>query len=610
MASINQINLQTATESTTSNVSLYSGEAEITRVFAFSVKNGLNKVTMYGLSPSLRQDTLRVEGQGRAFIKDVTVSKTPDPSRVNTYPTDPLIQRSLELRMALEGRRQSRHMLSSYLKVVKPNDVPFTQLDGMLDSFVALTQKADARLLDLERQIADVDDEIAKRPPRTSADQMTCRWQVSVLLDADEDDEVKLLLKYVVRGADWTPSYDIRVNTQKKTDNIVIVYKALISQSTGENWRDTPLILETLSPSLGNPPTNLAQWPLSVLEPALKLASMPMTGMPMAGMSMTGIPMAGMPMAGMPMTGMPMTGIPMAGMPMTGIGGTAPIIIQEESYSSHSDQLSGCRQRTPPPMDTPAMIPRSDKGSLSVTFQVSGLVDIPSDGAQHHVTISTIKLDADIHWFSIPKVDTRVYLTARIKNDTEYTFVKGKANVFVDGSFVASSAIPLVSPQETFQCPLGSDLAVKIRYPPREQRASQTGIISRSSVRSYTQRITIQNTKSISLESFKIIDNIPISQDERIKVNLISPALSAPVAGPVQASHSRQSLRKSIKLESGVQAQWDKSDEKDVEDSMVGKDGKINWLLTIPPRKTVNLALQFEVTYPTGISLTGLGSDP
>jgi len=38
----------------------------------------------------------------------------------------------------------------------------------------------------------------------------------------------------VVTSASWEPGYDIRVDTQAKEDNTSILYKASISQCTGE----------------------------------------------------------------------------------------------------------------------------------------------------------------------------------------------------------------------------------------------------------------------------------------------------------------------------------------------------------------------------------------
>jgi hypothetical protein len=68
----------------------------------------------------------------------------------------------------------------------------------------------------------------------------------------------------------------------------------------------------------------------------------------------------------------------------------------------------------PPPGDLPESIQTSavtSKGGVSATFAVPGLITIPSDGADHGVTIATLELDAKMSWVSIPKKDTKAYLS-------------------------------------------------------------------------------------------------------------------------------------------------------------------------------------------------------
>ena len=118
----------------------------------------------------------------------------------------------------------------------------------------------------------------------------------------------------------------------------------------------------------------------------------------------------------------------------------------------------------------------SSKGDITATFSVPGIITIPSDDASHNVTITELELDAEMSWISVPKKSPKAHLTvrslhlrlprgglcsmdlwvqAKVKNESEYTFLSGIASVYVDGSFISRSDIPAVSPQESFDCPLG-----------------------------------------------------------------------------------------------------------------------------------------------------------
>ncbi|KAJ2921389.1 hypothetical protein H1R20_g15700, partial [Candolleomyces eurysporus] len=264
-----------------------------------------------------------------------------------------------------------------------------------------------------------------------------------------------------------------------------------------------------------------------------------------------------------------------------------------------------------------------------------------------------------------------MYLNAKIQNASEYVLLKGPANVYVDGSFIARSTIPAVSPEEKFECALGIDPAIRITYHPLAKKLSQSGLLSKSKVYSYTRRFTIHNTKSSTVEGVKIIDQIPVSEDATITVKLHSPALQPPNfsspanAGPVSPSDTGsaknggkgglfrniggssnesnstsgtpsdkalKAVAKSIKVSPGVIAQWNRPDDSEsitgdgsteekkahrssefaldssepLDLTVLGKDGKISWLCSIPPQTKVNLTLQWEVSAPVNTEVVGI----
>jgi hypothetical protein len=65
--SFEPINFVSADHSKIIHVSLYSGRAEITRLYKFSVAAGQNQVNITGLPNVLDQDSLRSVGRGGSF---------------------------------------------------------------------------------------------------------------------------------------------------------------------------------------------------------------------------------------------------------------------------------------------------------------------------------------------------------------------------------------------------------------------------------------------------------------------------------------------------------------------------------------------------------------
>ncbi len=182
----------------------------------------------------------------------------------------------------------------------------------------------------------------------------------------------------------------------------------------------------------------------------------------------------------------------------------------------------------------------------------------------------------------------------------------------MDGSFISRTTLASVSPQEVFDCPLGLDPTVRITYHPQSKKKSQTGFYNKSSVHVYSQRITVHNTKAeYSVENLKILEQIPISEDEQITVKLVKPALSLPglMTGTMKTKDVAAAAARRVphvNVEDGVLAQWEGSDDTDTDVSSLGKDGKINFLCTVPAQGKLNLLLQWEVSSSAKVVVDGL----
>ena len=59
----------------------------------------------------------------------------------------------------------------------------------------------------------------------------------------------------------------------------------------------------------------------------------------------------------------------------------------------------------------------SSKGNVTATFQVPGLISVPTDNESHNVTISELKLDATMSWVAVPKKEAKVHLTVCFRSN-------------------------------------------------------------------------------------------------------------------------------------------------------------------------------------------------
>ncbi|KAF8057091.1 hypothetical protein FPV67DRAFT_1611316 [Lyophyllum atratum] len=546
----NEIELVSKEHSKITGVSGYSGRAE------FDVQTGQNQVTVTGLPNVLDQDSLRVEGHGAATIHNVTISSTPRPTPPTTSPGLTVLQsRKAKTLKALERCKKSITALESYFATMHSQHINVMQVGKVMKEYEATAGELDGRVLDLEKELSDVEAEIAEERTKLGGKALEDHLgiQVAIGVFAEVEGEVEIALIYAVYGASWNAGYDIRVDMKAKEEQVMLIYKAAITQSTGEDWNDVSLTLETATPTFGVSVPTLDPWNLSISKPAPPIRAPPPAPVPISPPGMV--------------------------------------------YLSASANFVESEQSAPP---LPRVIPHStlaisSKGNVSATFEVPGLITIPSDGVAHNVTIVQLKLNATMSWVCVPKKDTKTHLSAKIKNASQYTLLSGTGSVYVDGSFISRSKVPAVSPDESFNCALGLDPSIRITYHPQTKKQSKSGFYTKTTTHVLSQHITVFNTKTSPIDGVRILDHIPVSEDARIQVNLINPPLTRPSVssgsssvGP--SSSALEGARKPVAVGKG---------DVDVDGERVGRDGKVGW-------GKVNLLLQWEVVVPARTDVVGM----
>ncbi|KAL0070047.1 hypothetical protein AAF712_002944 [Marasmius tenuissimus] len=559
-------------------VSVLHHRAELVRSYRFSIKKGQNQAHVQWLPWVMDTNSFRVEGKGKATILDVKVLENPAEYQATSPELEALQSKKIHIDKALGRCKDAIDSLKSYLRSLNTQHTNATDLASVLSNYETAASQQDGRLVELEEQMKNVDKEIAAEKKRLSPRDATERGRhayIGLVADA-EDTEVELVLKYAVHWANWTASYDVRVDTTVSEKSVTLIYKANITQNTNESWEDVPLTLETTTPTYGVTLPTLTQWTVSTSFPVVYKA--------------------------------------------------AAVHAEAAEGDEESDDDMGFGLFDGGPELEPAVADVVSKGALSATFKIPGLVTVPPTTSQHTFTIAELKLDALMTWFSIPKVDARVHLKAKVNNDSEFTFISGDANIYVDGSFVSKSRVPLVSPLQHFDCALGVDPSVLITYHPVEKNTSTSGFYNKTTTHAYTQRLTIENTRTNNVPLLKIVDHIPVSNNSQITVKLLAPALNNASSAPSGSTNNRNStvaakkkapesslnatiassVGANMKVAEGVFAQWDGADEKDVDVEALGKNGKMNWLCDVRPQDKVNLGLRWEVSAPVKVQVTGL----
>ncbi len=280
-------------------------------------------------------------------------------------------------------------------------------------------------------------------------------------------------LNYFTRNAGWVPTYDVRVKT---IDNsFKLVYKALVSQTTGLNWNNVKLSLSTSNPNQSNMVPELSPLYLQLYVPVLYSR---------INDNVTAIGYASAP-----------------AMSQNEIAfkDTKKSILLDDANNNISESLT------------------LRESQLNTNFEIDLPYTIPSDGVPYSVNIKEEKINVSYQHFAIPKIDKDAFLLSRIYNWDTLNLLPGQANIIMDNVYTGKSYLNPNTTQDTLELSLGRDKRISID---RQLKKDYT-IIKKSDNKyeQYTYEIVVKNNKKQSIEMV-LKDQFPVSKTKEIEVNL------------------------------------------------------------------------------------------
>jgi len=242
----------------------------------------------------------------------------------------------------------------------------------------------------------------------------------------------------------------------------------------------------------------------------------------------------------------------------------------------------------------------------ATSFVVPGRPTIPS-GGEHTVGVTVVEPPCELTRTCVPRLDSVVHLRARLTNSSAFTLLPGRASVYLDGAFVSHSHIAAVAPGESFGCALGVDSALRVKFSNQPRKATTSGLMSRTRTTTIQSSITITNTSATrAVTGLRVLDQIPVSTDDKVVVKLIAPELR-----PLETL-DQDAPASWMRLGKGLTARWASTEdeardgEAPGEDAPVGKDGKIEYKVDLAPSGKAAIAIEFTVAGPADAHISGL----
>lgn len=529
-------------ESTITAVTVYADRAVVTRTASVELAAGPGELVFANLPESLNEQSLQVSGRGTAgaTILDVSAKRT----YTENTPNERVQALEEQLRglgkqvRGLDDRTQLLNVRAASLDRIEASlfappakDVPRGELEQMNGALTYLTEQrtkiaAERATIDDER--ADLDRKITAATNQLNELRGGGRRRafktVTVRVVAAQAGRTELSLSYTVGGASWVPSYDARVTSGERS--VSLGYFGLVRQGTGEDWKDVALTLSTARPSLGGEAPKLEAWSVEVVDPTIKYKQ------ELGEVRMRGARPAAAPV--------------MALADSAGFGTAAGGPPEEKELN--------------------VAVATVDLGSTSATFKIAAATSIPSDNSPQKVPITNTALNAQPEYATTPKRQTTAFLTSKVYNNSEFPLLPGAMNVFLDGTFVATSKVATVMPGERFDLALGADEGISVKHKRVSRFVELTGLTNSGTRFTYEFQITVQNNKRTA-ERVVVSDQVPLSRHEKIIVKQLVPT-------PTELKPDNEGLLK--------------------------------WTLDLKPGEKRELTVKFSIEHPNDVIVTGL----
>lgn len=464
-------------------VTVFPDRAQVTRVARVDVPAGAHTVVFEGLPGQLLGDSLRVEGTGSAAIAIGSVDSRP---AVGEQPAGDkerdLLRRLIELRdkralvdadiKALEIRqtfieaigRMAPDGAGKDLKKSEMQPERWQQAWATLETGAAETFRAivqkQIERRGLDDAVRKAEDDL-KRLQTGRRDSLTVRVNVEAAAAA----KLTLALRYQVPDAGWRPQYEARLDTA--SGRIALAQQGVVRQRTGEDWPEVELTLSTARPGLGTRPPELGTWWLDYFEPR-----------------------------------------PMAAAP------EARVLMKQEPQRDAAT-----------PQDVRAGLVEAETvaGEFAAEYRIPGRATVPADSSERKVAIATHEMAAQLAVRAVPKIDPAAYLTAEAKYTGAAPLLPGSLLLFRDGAFVGNGRLDLMRPDETARLSFGIDDKVRIKHSLLAGQISQQGLLNRDRRIERKYRTVVENLHRQPLR-VAILDNLPVSRQEAIRIELLTDA--------------------------------------------------------------------------------------
>lgn len=488
-------------KSTLSDVTVFTSGAQVTRKASYTVKPGMTDLIIEGISPNIDPKSLRVKAIGNVILLDSKYQiYYPQPQEIKLEGLPLKIQKDIQLLqdsidvmnyeitelndeidvlntskkiLANNGAIKGQGKVNDSIQLLK-QAMDYYQLKmNELNKKLQLLNKKNAskrkRLDEMKKRMEDLVNYQSSNSPQI---QTGPSHRIIITVQSKEVISGKLQISYLVSGASWLPSYDLR--SELAEGKVNLTYKALITQNTGEDWKDIALTLSTNNPYQNKTKPELHPWYLDYYNYGR------IDGR------------------------------------LNGYANTPAPAMSDQKAKVPGNLGNEYEDKTIADFTTVI-----DK-MISAEYKIDLPYTIESDGESHLVLVKNVDLKANYRYYTVPKLDAGAYLIAEISNIDNLNIVPGTANIFFDATYMGETYIDPTIMTDTMKLSLGMDPNLVVKRVLQKKELKEK-IIGNDVEKTFAYEITVKNLKSTNID-IVIEDQIPITTNGEITIEALNTA--------------------------------------------------------------------------------------
>lgn len=546
------------TTGTIDAVTVYRGQALVTRVLDVPGGAGLREIVVTGLPEAIIPASLYAESSEGVEVRSVSYRVRPvgEDARDSVRAAEKALRDAKDALEGAKSREKYMEWQRQYLDKLENFIAPTAQAElksGVLnaETLTKLTDMATTRRkaqteewqkLNIELRALSEAVQLRERELNVLAASTSRTAREAVVFVNATRPGARLRLSYLVNGADWSPSYNLRIpgaDAQKAT----MEYQASVQQMSGEDWGSVQLTLSTATPALVATGPSLR--PLSVAlaspqqaqtessialykdksyEEAKKaIAVQQREAERNRALIMNFNPQSNniaMQTLGQPVLQNAdvarLTGDGSAGESRSSVVYSLDTGLNEAASVNELIDLVSAGKVERKGKSEPVAVRQGDEG-LSVTYKVSTRTSMPSRADQQLIQIASMELPAKIVKVATPALTQYVYNEAQVTNTGNMVLLAGPASSYLAGEFVGSAGVPTVAAGESFRAGFGIDSSLRAAKELVERTESFEG---GNRIIEFTYKLTIENFGS-SPAALRIMDRVPSSRGTDIKLTMV-----------------------------------------------------------------------------------------